>query len=72
MAESAQDKLSRVHQMATNDGGTWDLSPNDRAALKHVLGMVDVMADELAREHGQTMLYEIRRVSKIVDSEDIP
>ena len=33
--ESNKDKLSRVRQMSTGDP-TWDLSPNDLAALKYV------------------------------------
>ena len=72
MAENADQKYSRVVQMIVDDGGTWDLSPNDKAALRHVIGMVNVMADELAQEHGQTIPYEIKRVHEIVDRGDIP
>lgn len=36
MAESFEDQLSRVEQMATGDP-TWDLSDNDIAALQAVL-----------------------------------
>lgn len=31
------DKLSRVQLMASGESGTWDLSPNDLAALQYVL-----------------------------------
>jgi len=37
--ESNTDKLSRVRQMIKDDGQTWDLSPNDKAALEYVLSM---------------------------------
>lgn len=30
--ESASDKHARVLQMVIDDGGTWDLSPNDKKA----------------------------------------
>lgn len=31
--ESASDMLERIEAMAEDDGDTWDLSDNDRAAL---------------------------------------
>lgn len=37
MPESFKEQLSRVQQMAEDDGETWDLSDNDKAALKAVL-----------------------------------
>ncbi len=35
-----QDQLSRVRMMSTDKGTTWDLSPNDQAALRAVLDAV--------------------------------
>ena len=35
--ESFDEQLSRVEQMIADDGETWDLSPNDKAALKALL-----------------------------------
>lgn len=35
--ESFQEQLSRVKQMAQDDGESWDLSENDRAALTALL-----------------------------------
>lgn len=37
MTQSHDDMLSRVRAMVKDDGGTWDLSPNDKAALQYVL-----------------------------------
>jgi hypothetical protein len=39
MSESDDDKLARVRLMAKGDP-TWDLSPNDLAALKYVLAQL--------------------------------
>jgi hypothetical protein len=41
MAETASDKYVRVCTMISDDGDTWDLSANDKEALRHVLGMAD-------------------------------
>lgn len=49
--ESFEDQLSRVQQMASGSP-TWDLSPNDIAALKAVLVNFNRRADEIARLHG--------------------
>jgi hypothetical protein len=35
--ETPEDMLHRVEQMIADDGGTWDLSPNDKTALRHVM-----------------------------------
>lgn len=40
MIESPEDMISRVRQMASGSD-TWDLSPNDIAALKYLLELVD-------------------------------
>ena len=47
--ESGPDKLARVQQMAIDTGETWDLSPKDQIALRHILGLVRVMSEDLAR-----------------------
>ena len=52
MSESGPEKLQRVRQMATDTSGTWDLSPKDQLALRYVLKMVSVMADDLAAYTG--------------------
>gem|GEM_PF-6338669 len=41
--------------MLSDDGGTWDLSPNDKDAIRYALGMINVMADELAGYMGSTV-----------------
>lgn len=48
MSESFDDQLSRVGQMASGSP-TWDLSPNDIAALKAVLVNFNRRADEISR-----------------------
>lgn len=48
MSESFEDQLSRVGQMASGSP-TWDLSPNDIAALKAVLVNFNRRADEISR-----------------------
>ena len=47
------EHYSRVQSMILDDGGTWDLSPNDKAALRHVLGLVNSLAEDLADYGGQ-------------------
>lgn len=46
------DKLSRVRTMVTDIGDTWDLSPNDKEALRHVLAMLDVAIEHMAALSG--------------------
>lgn len=58
------DKLGRVRTMVHDDGDTWDMSPNDKASLKHVLGMLDTAVPHLAalsgnkEEHMWTILHD--------------
>ena len=41
MSDHDADKVSRVRLMATKGRQEWDLSPNDIAALKHVVKTMD-------------------------------
>jgi hypothetical protein len=41
--------------MVCDDGDTWDLSPNDKEALRHVLGLVNVLASKVAEYQGSTV-----------------
>ena len=66
--ESPEDKYRRVQQMILDNGDTWDLSPNDQAALRHVLGLVNSMADEIAGATGLTVGYVIRRHGRLVET----
>ena len=66
--ENASDKYGRVQQMILDDGGTWDLSPKDKAALRYVLGLVNSLADDLAAYTGQPIPKVIERHSDIVES----
>ena len=67
MAQSARDKHSRVTQMVIDDGGTWDLSPNDKEALRHVLGLVNVLADEVAKYEGSTVPGVLKKFAEVVE-----
>jgi hypothetical protein len=46
--ETIQEQISRVRMMAEDDGETWDLSDNDKAALKAVLRENDHLKNEIA------------------------
>lgn len=70
MAESAREKYSRVQQMVIDDGGTWDLSPNDKEALRHVLGLVNVLADEVAKFEGRSVPWVLNKFGGIVQHSD--
>jgi len=50
--ENYEAKLSRLRQMTTDDGGTWDLSCNDQAAIKFALDLIKTLGDELAAVAG--------------------
>lgn len=63
---TSADCVSRVQQMVIDDGGTWDLSPNDKEALRHVLGMVNVLADDLAKYEGTTVPSILKAAGKYV------
>jgi hypothetical protein len=66
--ESPEDKYSRVQQMILDKGDTWDLSQNDKAALRHVLGLVNSMADDLAEATGLTCGEIVRHHGKAVEA----
>lgn len=66
--ESPSEKYSRVQQMIVDDGGTWDLSLNDKAALRYVLGLVNSLADEIADRSGYPIPQVIAQHAKIVES----
>lgn len=67
MSESGQNHYNRVQQMILDEGQTWDLSPNDKAALRHVLGMVNVLADRLAAYMGGTVGNALSRAHAVVE-----
>lgn len=53
--ETSVDKYIRVCSMILDDGSTWDLSTNDKEALRHVLGILASVSDELAKYEGSTV-----------------
>lgn len=62
------EKYSRVQQMILDDGKTWDLSPNDKKALRFVLGLVNSMACDLASRTGLSVPVVIEQHGKLVES----
>jgi len=52
MSESGSEHRARVASMISDDGGTWDLSPNDKAALRHVMDLIDKLAEESSETDG--------------------
>ncbi len=54
--------------MILDDGETWDLSPKDKAALRHVLGLVNSMANDLAEATGLPVSDIIQHHGKAVHS----
>lgn len=65
MSEEYDDQLSRVRLMSQGDP-TWDLSPNDVAALKAVLSRASMLPDAV-------MLIRrlCRRVDRLGDTSDL-
>lgn len=45
MSQSPEDCISRVEQMVADNGQTWDLSPNDKEALRYVLSRIETVDD---------------------------
>jgi len=41
MSETLTEQIERLRTMAEDDGETWDLSDNDKAAIVGVLGLVE-------------------------------
>lgn len=54
--------------MILDKGDTWDLSPNDKSALRHVLGLVNSMANDLAEATGLPVPEIIKHHGKAVES----
>lgn len=59
MSESGSDKRSRVASMIKDKGQTWDLSPNDKKALRHVWLLIEELAGEVAAYRGQDVTEAI-------------
>ncbi len=70
--ETPDEMYSRVQRMVLDEGLTWDLSPNDRKALLFILGLVNVLADEMAKCLGQTVPKVLRDSARNVEAGDKP
>jgi hypothetical protein len=64
---NGNEHLERVQAMSEDNGQTWDLSRNDQAALRHVLDLIELMAEEIA---GNEMLTSevIANCAKIIQA----
>ena len=70
MAQTASDKYARVYKLLGDEGETSErliLSPNDKAALRHVLGMVNELASAVAYYKGSTVPVVIASCHAVVD-----
>jgi hypothetical protein len=47
MGETLTEQIERLRTMAEDDGETWDLSDNDKAAIVGVLGLVEELKSAL-------------------------
>ena len=60
------EHYERVQSMVKDDGSTWDLSPNDKAALRHILDLVIELAEEVAAYKGIAIPTTIEMFSELV------
>lgn len=63
--ESFDEQRARVEQMIADDGDTWDLSDNDKAALRAVLARVP--ADDGSFSRGIADEAGLRRMEFVID-----
>jgi hypothetical protein len=64
---TASDKYARVRAMFFDNGDAWDLSADDKEALRHVLGMINALASEVAEYRGTTVPDVIDLCNDLVD-----
>ena len=67
MVQTAKDKYKRAREMLLEEGGTRNLSIEDKEALRHVLGMINAFASELAYFQGSTVPTVINTFSNLVE-----
>ena len=70
MAQTAGDKYARVRTMLFDNGDTWDLSANDKEALRHVLGMINALASQVAEYTSKTVPDVIDSCNDLVEREE--
>lgn len=66
MTQSHDEMLARVRAMAADYGQTWDLSPKDQEALRHMLAVVNELCACLESSTGIAADEVLRRVSESV------
>lgn len=84
MPESLEDQISRVEMMSNDDGGTWDLSVKDKAALKALLatipksfnmtepGLVFATKEKLSPEKMKQLLIDIQNAHNLAVASNQP
>ena len=65
MTETANEKCERVRNMILNTD-RWDLSFADREALRHIVGMVYMLAEQLASQTKTSTSAVLTSVGDIV------
>ena len=55
----AFDRLDRLRAMAEDNGGTWDLSPNDKAAIQLAVDVLELLVDADRRHNGDLEMYDV-------------
>jgi hypothetical protein len=63
--ETPRDQIERLRAMATDHGETWDLSDNDRAAIRFALGQIEHHAPLLAT--APELLEALEELFKLVE-----
>lgn len=61
------EKRCRLGDMVVDNSRKWDLSPNDKDAIRYALAMLYAMADELARRRGSTVPAVLDQFSELVE-----
>lgn len=67
--QTADDKYRRVQQIVVDEGGTWDLSKNDKDALRYVLSLVNSLAETVADSSGCTVGEVLRQHAGYIESQ---
>jgi hypothetical protein len=68
MSESPSEKRLRLSTMLSDDGGTWDLSRNDKLAIKHALELIHKLADVIAEQTGLAIPSVIERIEREMEA----
>jgi hypothetical protein len=68
MSESPSERRLRLSTMLSDDGGTWDLSRNDKLAIKHAIELIHLLADWIAEQTGEAIPSVIERIERKIEA----